>query len=633
ILNMIKRLFFIIISFFFLLKGIGFTIPMGEDEKLLLVGTGAFKDGFYDIAEKEFSQFIKEYPSHPNIYEVYYLLGKTQILKGKWQEARSVFLKILNEQKNFEHMNYNLFWLASTELKVGSLQKAKRFLLDLLKLFPKFERIDLAYYLLGHIEFELGNLSSSENYFQKASFISKMSEILKSSFFWLGLCSFRKGRYEEASGYFNKIIEGKGKAPSLLLRYALFWLGEAQLKSGQFEEAKRTYQAFFDRYRNDPLSAEAFWKSGFCHYRLGETQEALRLFQSFRMQYKNSPLLPYTQFLTGKMLLSQGDYSSSLKEFDSILNKSPETPLWGLSLTSIFWNQTYQGNVEATHKISQRLQRMTHFEEEKVFLQWIQGEMTFAEGRIADALPYYFNILNTRFREKALFQIGKGYFFENKFRDALTNLDILLFEYPNSRYIEEALFLKGESLLRTGDLDRALECYGNILKNGLKTTWDLLALTQIGNLFSLLKETQKAEKTFKKILQEFPDHPLTYYALFQLGNLNFRKNNIVEAIHYYSQILKGSQLELWGETYFLLGEIFYQQGKYEKALGSFEMAIRYLKETSPWFFLTYIELGNLQRKWGKVKEAKKSFTTVLNQTRDEDLKKAASELLNLIEKH
>jgi len=299
---------------------------------------------------------------------------------------------------------------------------------------------------------------------------------------------------------------------------------------------------------------------------------------------------------------------------------------------STFWIHAYQGNVEGLSKISQRFQKISSFEEEKTFLQWIQGEMTFAEGRILEALPYYFNVLNTRFREKALFQTGKGYFLENKFRDAITNFDILFLEYPNSKYKEESLFLKGESLLQIGNVKQALECFEQLVNDESKTPWQLFALTQMGTLYTLFEDSQKAEGTFKKILQEFPEHPLTYYALLKLGNLHFRKNNVVEAIHFYSQILKGSRFELWGEAYFLLGEIFYQQGKYEKAFGSFETAVRYLKETSPLFFLTYLEMGNLQRKWGRLEEAKKSYTTVLNQAKDEELKRAASELLNLIEK-
>jgi len=631
---MIKKILFflLLIPFSISLDRSGFAKVLGEEEKLILVGTGAFRDGFYDIAEKEFGQFIKDYPSHPNLYEVYYLFGKTLLKKGKWKEAQSAFLKIAQEKKNFEQFDYVLFWLAITELKIEAPGRAKRLLLDLLKLSPKFEWIDYIYLLLGLIEFKSGNLTSSEQYFKKASSLSKRNEILWPSFFWLGILSFRLNRVENALEYFSKILsERKGPAP-FLHKYALYWLGESQVRLGRWEEAKKSYQLFLDRYRNDPLSPEVVWKVGFCQYRLGETKEAIDLFQSFRNQYKYSPLLPHTQFLIGRIYLSQGDYSSSLKEFEPILAKPSEHPLWALSLLSTFWIHAYQGNVEGLSKISQRFQKMSSFEEEKIFLQWIQGEMTFTEGRILEALPYYFNVLNTRFREKALFQIGKGYFLENKFRDAITNFDILFLEYPNSKYKEESLFLKGESLLQIGNVKQALECFEQLVNDENKTPWQLFALTQMGTLYTLLEDSQKAERTLKKILQEFPDHPLTYYALLKLGNLHFRKNNVVEAIHYYSQILKGSRFELWGEAYFLLGEIFYQQGKYEKAFGSFETAVRYLKETSPLFFLTYLEMGNLQRKWGRLEEAKKSYTTVLNQAKDEELKRAASELLHLIEK-
>lgn len=631
---MIKRIFicFFIIYFLINFEKIAYSKALGEEEKLIMVGTGAFKDGFYDIAEKEFDQFIKDFPSHPNIYEIYYLYGKTLLTKGKLKEAHASFSKILNEKKNFEQLDYVLFWLALIELKIEPTGKAKRLLLDLLKVSPKFEWLDYAYYLLGVVEFGSGNYSSSEQYFKKASFISKRKEVLWHSNFWLGILSFRLNQFKTASEYFNKVLEERRGLPPLLHRYALYWLAEAQLKSGRWEEAKTSYQMFTTLFRNDPLFPDAFWKIGFCHYRLGETKEALDLFQSFKTQYKNSTLIPYTQFLTGRIYLNQGDYSSSLKEFEPLLNKSSDNPLWSLSLLSTFWIHAYQGNVEGLSKISQRLQKISSLEEEKIFLQWIHGEMTFAEGKILEALPYYFNVLNTRFREKALFQIGKGYFLEKKFRDAITNFDILFLEYPNSKYKEEALFLKGESLLQLGNINSALECYESLLRNDTKSPWQLFATAQMGTLFILLEESQRAETMFKKILQEFPEHPLKYYALFKLGNLYFRKNNVVEAIHYYSQILKGSRLELWGEAYFLLGEIFYQQGKYDKAFGSFETAIRYLKETSPLFFLTYIEMGNLQRKLGNFEEAKKSYTTVLNQTKDEELKKAASELLHLIEK-
>jgi tetratricopeptide (TPR) repeat protein len=86
-----------------------------------------------------------------------------------------------------------------------------------------------------------------------------------------------------------------------------------------------------------------------------------------------------------------------------------------------------------------------------------------------------------------------------------------------------------------------------------------------------------------------------------------------------------------GQAYFSLGEIFYQQGKFEKALQNFETAIRYLEGPSSWFFLTHLEIGNLKRRGGKYEEAKKSYLIILDQSKDEEMKKAAKELLNRME--
>jgi tetratricopeptide (TPR) repeat protein len=367
---------------------------------------------------------------------------------------------------------------------------------------------------------------------------------------------------------------------------------------------------------------------GLCEYQQGNTKDSIEAFQFFKNQFKESNLLFYTHYLLGKMLMMNGDYLSSIKELNLILNSSQGNNLGGVSLLTLYWNYIQLGEPEGANRIFQRLQKLNPFEDEKIFIQWLNAEMLYAEGEISESLPYYFNILNTGFREKALFQIGKGYFFENKFRESITNLDILLMEFPNSIYLEEGLFIKAECLVKLGDLDRALEAYRLIIRQDKKNFWHLFALTQTGGTYVFRNEQDKAEEAFKKVMEGFPNDPLFYHAALQLGNLNFNRKDVVEAIHYYSLVLKGNILELFGEAHFGLGEIFYQQGKYEKALLSFETAVRYLKETSVWFFLTHLEIGNLKRSEGKYEEAKKSYLVILDQSKDEEMKKAARELMN-----
>jgi len=634
-MNCIKKptiyIFVIIFLWGFIYVQEGHPKSFSEDEQLVWVGIGAFKDGFYDIAEKQFSNFIKFYPKHDRVYDIHYLLGRILFIKGRFKEAKGVFSKIINEGKTFENMDYTLLGLAEVEIKLGNREEASRLLLSIIKRFPKFDQIDYSYYLLGLLELGANQLTAAESTFKKVPQNSKNNDLLLSSTFWLGVLSLRQKQYETATGYFQSLWENQKSIPPEYLKYTLFWLGEAQLKLGRFNEAKLFFKTFHDRFKNDPLIPEATWRMGFCEYQSGNVKNAIETFQLFKNQYKDSPLLLYTHYLLGKIFMMNGDHLSSIKELNLILNSLQENTWGGASLLTLYWNYLQLGEPEGINRTFQRVQKLNHFEEEKVFIQWLNAEIYFAGGEIAESIPYYFNILNTKFREKALIQIGKGYFFENKFREAIINLDILLLEFPNSQYLEESFFIKGECLAKLGNRSPAIETYELILRQNKNNVWQLFALMQVGNLHVLENEPDRAENAFKKVMEEFPNHPLFYHAALQLGNLNFSKNNIVEAVHYYSIVLKGNTLELFGEAYFALGEIFYRQGKYERALYSFETAMQYLKETSSWFFLTHLEIGNLKRRGGKYEEAKKSYLTIIDQSKDEEIKKAARELLNRME--
>jgi tetratricopeptide (TPR) repeat protein len=118
--------------------------------------------------------------------------------------------------------------------------------------------------------------------------------------------------------------------------------------------------------------------------------------------------------------------------------------------------------------------------------------------------------------------------------------------------------------------------------------------------------------SFKRVIHDFPNHPLFYHAALQLGNLYFKKKNMVEAISYYSMVLKGNILELFGEASFALGEIFYQQRKFEKALTSFETAIRYLKETSLWRQKNPIGTSLITRKMRKSRRQQRNYWIIWN---------------------
>ena len=632
---MTKALFLHLLIFLLLLHVFGVaestskTLP--DEEQLVVVGAGAFKDGFYDLAERHLSDFVAVYPNHRKFYDACYLLGKTLTMDGKLKEAKDTFLKIIAGNKGFDFMDYTFFWVAQIEMRLGNLEAAKRYLLEIIRRFPKFEWIDYTTYLLGLLDLKVGNAVEAESFLKKVLQESRRQQLTRSTAFWLGICAFKTKQYEGAMNYFQTLGANDPAASSEHGRYALLWLAEAQVKLGRFEDAKNSLQLYLDRFKNDGFTPAVLWRLGFCEYRLGQAKEARDTFKTLSDQFKDSRFLLLARYLLGKLSLIQGDYPASVEEFDFILGSPQGTPLWAISLLAQYWNHIQLGAREEANRTFQKLVKLGPFEPEQHLIQWLNAEVYFSEGRILDSLPYFFNLLNTPFREKSLLQIGKGYFFEKKYREAITNLDLLFLEFPNSRYLEEGLWLKGEALTWLQETDQAMETYHLVLQQKANPSWHLLVWTELGDLYRARNEIEKAENAFKKVIEMSPSHPLSSYAAFQLGNLEIENKGVVEALHYYSIVLKGNISEFLGETYFSLGEVFYLQENYEKAFASFETALRYLKENSPFFFLTQLEMGNLQRRWDKEEEAKRSYRTILDHSTDEEICSAARELLKRIE--
>lgn len=600
-----------------------------QGDALLRVGTGALNDGFYDVAEKQFQIFQQEYPTHERIWDVTYLLGRTLFLQGKFREAKAQFSKILTSNKAFEQTDFVLFWNAVTATKLDDPDSARRYLTDLVRRFPRFEWVDYAHYLLGLIELERENLSAAESSLRSIAQLSPTKELTYAASFWLGLLAYRRGDYATAAGYLRPLADIPIPALQEKGKQALFWLAESEVKLKQFKEARLHYKAYAERFKGDPLSVDALWRSAFCAYRLGDLKESRETLESISVRHKTWRGSPYVHYLLALLHLDEGDFSSSLKELPLALGK-PSNSLWGAALLCLYWNCLHLGAMEEADKAFERLLKIAD-EDEKLQAQWLNAEITFLEGRIADALPYYFSLVNSRFREMALHQIGKGYFLQNHPRDALTNLDILFLEFPASKYFEEDLLIKGEALWSSGNYDDAIKALHALVQRNKRDFWSLLGSLQLGSLYLAKNDEKRAETIFQGVLERAKDHPFAGYAFFQLGNIAFRRKRMAEALNYYAEAMKRKPPHLMGEIYLRMAEAFYEEGMFEKALLHFQKAVEDLPEGSSSFFLAHLEIGSLQKRKGEREEARKAFRVVSERSKDGVLVNAARELLRSVE--
>ena len=261
-----KELRFFVPIFLFFFEVLSFTIAFSrnlpEDEQLIQVSIGAFQDGLYDIAEKQLSLFLKDFPAHGKANDVSYLFARTLLLQGKWKEAKSALSRIIQENKNVDSMDYVLFWMAQTEMKLGNPEMSQKWLLLLTRNYPKFEYVDYAYYHLGCLDIELNRFTLAESSFNKVLLLSKRQALVRGASFWLGVVSLKQNGYEKAILYLKPLWEDSKRVPPSNGKEILFWLSEAQFRLGHFREALLNYQTYYNQFRTDPLIPHSLLANG-----------------------------------------------------------------------------------------------------------------------------------------------------------------------------------------------------------------------------------------------------------------------------------------------------------------------------------------------------------------------------------
>jgi TolA-binding protein len=630
----LRTLSLVVLLFFFhpLVQGSIVSATPTYREKLLTVAIGAFNDKLYSFAENQFQEYIASYPRSSDIDRVYFLLGRTYYLQGKLLKAKEVFHKIVNEFPSFREMGNALFWLGRTWFELGNQEEAAKYYRKLVFRHHENEHLADACFDLGYMFVEQKRFIEAEYYLQELMSLSVAGDTLIQVQYWLGLICFSQGRYSEAEGHLEEVVNNQSSSGKPLFRQALFLLAESRLKLANYQGARRDYLAFTRLFANDAMSPDVLYGLGWSQFKSGDGKGAIQTYLQFKKKFPDSKLLPEVRFRLGEIYLQQLDYSKALDEFKGVAQGFPQDPLFGQSLLSMGWCYLNLGQFEEAAKISHKILELPAHAREKSISQLLLGEVYFHEKRYSEALPYYFNLINIPdYRENALFKMAKCYFYEGKYKESLTNLEILALEYPDFKNKEELLFIKGEASSKLEDFDQAIQSYQQIIKLNKSGKWTAYALFNLGKIYLLRRDLEKVKEVFHRIIKEFPGSPLIPIAAFRLGTIYFNDGKLEQALDVFTLALDSDDERVLAESYFRRGEICFKQANYPEAMDNFQTIRTNFKGQTPWYELAQFEVGNIHRQLGKITEAKAAYKKVLEESKDPELKGITKKMLDELE--
>jgi TolA-binding protein len=591
-------------------------------QELLQVGTGAFNDGFYQVAEAQLREFLQTYPQDPKIAKVTYLLGKALYEQEKFAEAKETFITLLTSHTDFQATDAAYFWLGRSCEHLDDVSGAKSSLLTIVTQYPRSHWYHSALFLLGKISFQEGQYKRTEMYLRKALQDHTMSPaLLCNTNFWLGLTLYEQRRYKEAENFLQEVVE-ESKFNKDLLEETLYWLGETLIKLKKYKKGAVVFHSFLDHFPQSTFTAHALYGESVCLYMIEWKEEALKRLLALKKGFSHTSLLPNILALTGVIYIDLSRYQEAIAVFEELLSRFPQDQMRVQILLNLAWCHLMRADLTQVKEITYQIANLSQGELEKALAQYIMAELNTYEGNCQEAMPYWFNLLNTSmYRQEALFKIATCFFQERKFKESLVNIDLLQLEYPNFYKMDEALWIEGESYRELDNVSEASKAYQKIIKEHRRSSWYPWSIHRMIAFFFDNDDIRGAERYFEILHKKFPYRALSHEVALKLGISKAERKKYDSSLDYLNIAARSPDNSVAKNALCWQGEIYFNLQKYQKAWNMYQKVItEHSSSKDVLVAMAYVEMGNIRQLLNDPKQAKEAYKKAIEVSGDETFK-------------
>jgi tetratricopeptide (TPR) repeat protein len=249
---------------------------------------------------------------------------------------------------------------------------------------------------------------------------------------------------------------------------------------------------------------------------------------------------------------------------------------------------------------SEALRRLGDLNLESSESERIERELVTNEGlRATEAIHLYTSLLKTypkyERNDAVLYQLARAYELNAQPDKALVSLDQLVAQYPNSRFIDEAQFRRGEILFSDKAYPKSEAAYETVIKVGPSSQFYNQSLYKHG--WSLFKqgEDEKSLESFAAVLDSVLVSKKDPNALIEIEALSRANRELVE------------------DTFRVMSITFsYLEGP--KSIAEF---VKHRKPR-PYFYLMYARLGDLYMEKERYTDAADSYRAFVAQDRNNE---------------
>jgi len=405
--------------------------------------------------------------------------------------------------------------------------------------------------------------------------VAKTDAFYQQAVYGLGYAYFNTANYAQALAQFLQYTsQHQDSTPTAWLQDALVRSADCYYVTKNYKRALQCYDQALQYY-----PAHVHYQKGVIYGILGNKYAAQSSFQAIFDDYAHTVYYEKALFEVAHIDFLQNNYPQAIEKFTKFIQKKPHSTLLPDTLLS---RATAYVNLEQYDQATQDYERLLktypkHPNAQSALLEL--SKICMLEGESEKFKQYLTNYQATNpdpdASEKVTFDTAKTLFYDQRYEDAIEQLQGLVVRYPKSKLVPEAIFLVAEAYYRQGDVPSALKQYQIALKESQTPFYNKILL-RIGALAYKQKDFVQALTYYRKLKECAQSKKESYCALVGMMKASHALQRYEEAQQYASLIIEKGNLTVnaTSEATLFLGKAAMQQGKHEEAQAYFTQIVK-----------------------------------------------------------
>lgn len=592
-----------------------------EETRIYRVANAAFKDGVYDLAERQAAEFVQKFPDSEQADAMQLVLTQAQLKQGKWQSALQSAQEGMRKWPTEKRADAFRFWLAEAYARGEQFAEASRAYGEFVDKFPRSAYRAQALYGTAFAEFKQGRFDAAAEALERLRKSGAKGEIAEESELLRGQILLAVQKFDQADAIFDEAIKS---FPGTRTFYrALVWLGESLARRGRYDEARARYGLVLDAFKSAPgkpvdvaLAAEAsfgagwtLWqqekfadaaeafasalanaqspqlrrdsmlKLGESYVRAGRLADGVGRLKAFLKSNPDDPLADEVQMAVADLLFGSGSFDAALPEYVALITGYPKSALLAKANFNAGWCALKLGQATDALAYFKRAAALTKDPGMAAEVAFKIGDTQFALGQFADAIATYQQLISNnpdaKLLDRALFQLGQSYQRTHNAEAAVAAFESLVERYPASEHAPEAKFQVGLINVGLGKEEQARAAFAEIVTRFLSSEWGNKAALAIGESFEREAKYDDAIAEFDKLVVVAPDSELGQQAFYKRGWCYVSKGQPDKTLADFTGFLaKFPQSPLAPDVQFWIADYYNKQKDYVKAQEQFQLLVK-----------------------------------------------------------